>query len=136
MASALNSIRAYEPLCGDKASRVEVIMTEEHKEKSDLQKALDLDAEIESWEIQVNGKIISLHDQIDEAEESNDQKLVEKLNEKLDAWISVSQAGYSFAEQTEQGREILDFVREQKKESEARLVTYRKKQKEPNNNGQ
>ncbi len=106
-------------------------MTEE-KQKSDLQKALDLDAEVESWRDQITNRIVSLHDQIDEAEESNNQKLVEQLNEELDIWKAVRQAGYSRAEDSEQGREILDSVREQKKESDARLAAYRKKQKELN----
>ncbi len=108
-------------------------MTEENKQKSDLQKALDLDMEIEDWEMQVTGRLISLHNQIDEAEEANNQKLVDQLNEKLDVWINVSQAGYSCAADTEEGREILDYVREQKNASEARLAAYRKKQKELNN---
>lgn len=108
-------------------------MTEENKQKSDLQKALDLDAEIENWRDEVTNRIIALHDQIDEAEEANNQKLAEQLNEKLDVWRSVKQAGYSRAEESEQGREILDYVREQKKASDARLAAYRKKQKELNN---
>ena len=108
-------------------------MTEENKQKSDLQKALDLDMEIEDWEMQVSGRLIALHNQIDEAEEANNQKLVDQLNEKLDVWISVSQAGYSCAAETEQGREILDYVRDQKKASEARIAAYRKKQKDLNN---
>ena len=108
-------------------------MTEENKQKSDLQKALDLDEEIESWRDEMTNRLIALHDQIDEAEEANNQKLVDQLNEKLDTWISASQAGYSCAADTEQGREILDYVREQKNASDAKLAAYRKKQKELNN---
>lgn len=111
-------------------------MTEEHKEKSDLQKALDLDAEIEDWRSEVTNRIIALHDKIDEAEENNNQKLADQLDKELGVWISVSQAGYSCAEESKQGREILDFVRTQKKESEARLASYRKKQKDLNSTGQ
>ena len=108
-------------------------MTEENKQKSDLQKALDLHEEIESWRDEMTNRLIALHDQIDEAEEANNQKLIDQLNEKLDVLRSVKQAGYSKAETSEHGREILDYVREQKKASDAKLSAYRKKQKELNN---
>lgn len=110
-------------------------MTEERKQKSDLQKALDLDAEIEDWRGEITNRIIALHDKIDEAEEANNQKLVEQLNEKLDILISVSQDGYSEAEKSDQGREILDYVRAQNKATDARLAAYKKKQKELNSTG-
>ncbi len=108
-------------------------MTEDNTQKSDLQKALDLDAEIESWRDEVSNRIIALHNQIDEAEENNNQKLVDQLNEKLDVWRSVKQAGYSKAEKSQHGQEILDYVREQNKASDAKLAAYRKKQKDLNN---
>ncbi len=108
-------------------------MTEDNKQKSNLQKALDLDAEIENWDSEVHRRILQIQQQMQQAEAAGDSKKLAQLTENFDRWLQVDREGYSNAQESELGREILDSVREQKKESDARLAAYRKKQKEPIN---